>query len=255
MTDLTALIDRLDNALYYAEPRQTVKLRREVAEAIRDALAALPAPHVPKQEPAALDRQTMVRALVEALAKGKMPDGSDMDEYIEPVNQADCAALGIPWPEHPHDRGVFIRECQREIMAGVLADAVLAALPAPHVPKQEPSAAELVREYQREGCGTPCDHADPADCDCAALALAALPAPHVTKQEPSAAGRADGARPLPYDRDTLGRFVREAWVRWAETQPAPKPSWLVPYDDLAEPDKEADRRTGPLPGRWGDYLA
>ena len=64
MTDLTALIDRLDNALYYAEPRQTVKLRREVAEAIRDALAALPAPHVPKQEPAALDRQTMVRALV-----------------------------------------------------------------------------------------------------------------------------------------------------------------------------------------------
>ena len=140
MTDLTALIDRLDNALYYAEPRQTVKLRREVAEAIRDALAALPAPHVPKQEPAALDRQTMVRALVEALAKGKMPDGSDMDEYIEPVNQADCAALGIPWPEHPHDRGVFIRECQREIMAGVLADAVLAALPAPHVPKQEPPA-------------------------------------------------------------------------------------------------------------------
>lgn len=60
----------------------------------------------------------------------------------------------------------------------------------------------------------------------------------------------DEARPegtqavLPYSRDQLGRFVREAWVEWARTQPDPKPSWLVPYDDLAEPDKEADRRIG-----------
>lgn len=45
-------------------------------------------------------------------------------------------------------------------------------------------------------------------------------------------------------RDMLGRVVREAWVRWARTQPNPKPTWLVPYDDLAEPDKEADRQIG-----------
>lgn len=44
------------------------------------------------------------------------------------------------------------------------------------------------------------------------------------------------------DRDAGGRIVREAWVRWARTQPNPKPSWLVPYDDLSEPDKEADRQ-------------
>ena len=60
----------------------------------------------------------------------------------------------------------------------------------------------------------------------------------------------DGNRPIPFDRDTLGRFVREAWVRWAQTQPNPKPSWLAPYDDLSEPDKEADRQIGEAIARW-----
>jgi hypothetical protein len=54
----------------------------------------------------------------------------------------------------------------------------------------------------------------------------------------------------PFDRDQLGRFVREAWVRWAETQPSPKASWLLPYDDLSEPDKEADRQIGEAVARW-----
>jgi len=62
------------------------------------------------------------------------------------------------------------------------------------------------------------------------------------------AGGAVGA--LPFDRDQLGRFVREAWVRWAETQPNPKASWLVPYDDLSEPDKEADRQIGEAVAMW-----
>jgi hypothetical protein len=46
------------------------------------------------------------------------------------------------------------------------------------------------------------------------------------------------------DRDALGRIVRAAWVRWARTQPDPKPTWLVSYDDLSEPDREADRQIG-----------
>lgn len=46
------------------------------------------------------------------------------------------------------------------------------------------------------------------------------------------------------NRDELGRKVREAWVRWALTQPDPKSSWLVDYDDLSECDKEADRQIG-----------
>lgn len=46
------------------------------------------------------------------------------------------------------------------------------------------------------------------------------------------------------DRDDLGRRVRAAWIKWALTQPSPKPSWLVPYDELPETDKEADRQIG-----------
>ena len=60
----------------------------------------------------------------------------------------------------------------------------------------------------------------------------------------------DGNKPVSIDRETLGRFVREAWVRWAEKQPNPKPNWLIPYDDLAEPDKEADRQIGEAVARW-----
>lgn len=45
-------------------------------------------------------------------------------------------------------------------------------------------------------------------------------------------------------RDRLGRKVREAWVIWAKQQPNPKPSWLLPYDELSEPNKEADRQIG-----------
>jgi len=46
------------------------------------------------------------------------------------------------------------------------------------------------------------------------------------------------------DRDVLGRIIREAWMTWAQEQPSPKASWLVPYDELAESDKEADRQIG-----------
>ena len=72
----------------------------------------------------------------------------------------------------------------------------------------------------------------------------------LTANPATVANRQDGNRALPFDRDTLGRMVREAWVRWAEMQPNPKPSWLVPYDDLAEADKEADRQIGEAVARW-----
>lgn len=45
-------------------------------------------------------------------------------------------------------------------------------------------------------------------------------------------------------RDYLGRVVRDAWIAWATRQPDPKPSWLVPYDDLSAADQEADRLIG-----------
>lgn len=57
-------------------------------------------------------------------------------------------------------------------------------------------------------------------------------------------GSNDVMKNIIMDRDVLGRAVREAWVRWAESQPNPKPSWLLSYDDLPESDKEADRQIG-----------
>lgn len=44
--------------------------------------------------------------------------------------------------------------------------------------------------------------------------------------------------------ETLGKVVRATWVAWAKEQPNPKPSWLVEWDALPEPDKEVDRRIG-----------
>jgi hypothetical protein len=55
---------------------------------------------------------------------------------------------------------------------------------------------------------------------------------------------------LPFDRDELGRFVRLAWIRWAKSQPHPKDKWLTPYEQLGEPDKEADRQIGEEVARW-----
>lgn len=52
-------------------------------------------------------------------------------------------------------------------------------------------------------------------------------------------------------RDLLGKKVREVWIEWAKEQPNPKPSWLVPYIQLSEPDKEVDRRIGEALFRMG----
>jgi len=46
---------------------------------------------------------------------------------------------------------------------------------------------------------------------------------------------------IAHNREEGGRLVRAAWISWAQQQPNPKPSWLVPWEDLAEEDKEADR--------------
>jgi hypothetical protein len=44
------------------------------------------------------------------------------------------------------------------------------------------------------------------------------------------------------NREEGGRLVRIAWIEWAQQQPNPKPSWLVPWEGLSEEDKEADRQ-------------
>jgi len=46
------------------------------------------------------------------------------------------------------------------------------------------------------------------------------------------------------DDELLGRAVRRIWVGWAREQPDAKPSWLVPWEDLPERDREVDVRIG-----------
>ncbi len=53
--------------------------------------------------------------------------------------------------------------------------------------------------------------------------------------------------------ESLGRRVREVWIAWATEQANPKPSWLVPWDELDELQKEVDRRIGLA--IWGDCIA
>ncbi|MBA3822297.1 MAG: hypothetical protein H0X24_00170 [Ktedonobacterales bacterium] len=47
-------------------------------------------------------------------------------------------------------------------------------------------------------------------------------------------------------REQLGQLVRAEWLAWAEEQPdvADHPHWLTPWGDLAERNKEVDRRIG-----------
>jgi len=52
------------------------------------------------------------------------------------------------------------------------------------------------------------------------------------------------------DREILGQLVRSVWIAWAKEQSDPKPSWLVEWDGLSEPDKEVDRRIGEAVARF-----
>lgn len=45
-------------------------------------------------------------------------------------------------------------------------------------------------------------------------------------------------------RDYLGKIVRQVWVAYCEETGVTKPSHLVPWENLSEWDKEADRRIG-----------
>jgi hypothetical protein len=48
----------------------------------------------------------------------------------------------------------------------------------------------------------------------------------------------------PAHREFLGQIVRMEWEKWAREQPNPKPSWLTPWCELTEPEREVDRRIG-----------
>lgn len=45
-------------------------------------------------------------------------------------------------------------------------------------------------------------------------------------------------------REELGHRIREVWVRWAREQADPKASWLLPWEDLDDGQREVDMRMG-----------
>ena len=53
-------------------------------------------------------------------------------------------------------------------------------------------------------------------------------------------GFGDPAEP----RELAGRYVRQAWVEWAREQPDPKASWLLPWEELDDGQREVDMRIG-----------
>lgn len=66
----------------------------------------------------------------------------------------------------------------------------------------------------------------------------------------TAAGREE--QPVATDlREFLGQIVRMVWIEWAKEQPHPKSSWLAPWTELSEPDREVDRRIGERLYRMG----
>ena len=45
-------------------------------------------------------------------------------------------------------------------------------------------------------------------------------------------------------REQRGQTVRETWITWAKRQRAPKRSWLTPWDDLDDGQREVDMLIG-----------
>lgn len=54
-------------------------------------------------------------------------------------------------------------------------------------------------------------------------------------------GERDRQLPIMYNREDGGRLLRYYWEERARTHPHPKESWLIPWPELGEWDKETDR--------------
>lgn len=61
---------------------------------------------------------------------------------------------------------------------------------------------------------------------------------------PGDEGYEESSRNLPcgWPGPQPGRIVRDTWVKWAREQPDPKDSWLVPWEDLDDGQREVDAR-------------
>jgi hypothetical protein len=73
---------------------------------------------------------------------------------------------------------------------------------------------------------------------------------HDPRANATASGSSKG-EPMTDMREPFGRRLREIWVKWASEQPDPKPSWLLPWDELDEGQREVDMRMGAALWHWG----
>jgi len=91
------------------------------------------------------------------------------------------------------------------------------------------AAAEALQDALDAGHGRGTQEYDAAVCG----VLDALNAYHQPRRGPDSPTRVK-----------LGRLVRETWVKWAEKQTYAKPSWLDPWEQLDEGQKEVDMLIG-----------
>ncbi|QWF85772.1 hypothetical protein [Amycolatopsis sp. CA-230715] len=61
-----------------------------------------------------------------------------------------------------------------------------------------------------------------------------------------AAARAAGNSDTRPPRELLGRWVRQVWEEWAREQANAKPSWLTPWENLDDGQREVDMRIGDM---------
>ncbi len=168
-----------------------------------------------------------------AITVGGVEHIPDYDPHIQAFARHRIAALAAA---PARERGQPCQNCLKPIEVGQVVLPWDAAGEM-HADCDRPYRTDHV---QQPGC--------PAPCVLIGQPMRQVPLAALASVRKPIAG--DATAPLPFDRDTLGRFVRDAWVRWAHTQPTPKPSWLVTYDGLSEPDKEADRQIGEAVARW-----
>lgn len=244
------------DAAVLSEAKAWAKLREEKA-ALRERVAALDGriAHLVKDRNEELDRANAAEARVKEL-EARLKDAAQVELSLRNTLAGSLTSQPPPAParadvwtellvtaenmpeplEHSHDfeSGEHEEDCARCFWEGLQAKAkAVRATATQPAPAQGTSDARAKAEgAAREAFERALSRREPLT-QALSDALAAM--------------RATTAPPTPtqgVDRERLGQEVRAEWVAWAREQSNPKPSWLVPWEGLSEPDREVDRRIG-----------
>jgi hypothetical protein len=66
-------------------------------------------------------------AMLRAARSAKMTDSVPVMDWIGTANKGECESLGIPWPEHPHDRAGVIDDDVCDLVSSATWRAMIAA--------------------------------------------------------------------------------------------------------------------------------